>query len=407
VNEWKAGVVPSDVTTREPSMVPDRFNIVPNSFRMFSYQNSCNARFRLFLKTSVLSARGHHMTVPELIAATLNIIGAGRKDDYKIQPTAHAAELASKAPALATILAKAQFSVLAEQYERKDQEAVEGQEAFRSAVGRANWAVFFTTVFSVLLLVASPLTSIVKTPHNTLLVVFGVGGIVCGGLGAMWLYQVREGKLLDSWMNARATAELLRKQYFEAVTSAQAVAEGSDVPALLLQFEYFRRYHFDTQVAFYDRRCVDYKRAAARVLRATGLSVGLASISLGLAGFLGGIDPRWTSAAALGTVATAIAAFASTNESVYHYRRNLELYGKTGDALRLFKGKLDDVRAAAIAGEREPVQQFVAAINEQLVAEHRQWLAAAQDVQPALERLDDTLSKLKSNPGNTTTTAGT
>lgn len=119
--------------------------------------------------------------------------------------------------------------------------------------------------------------------------------------------------------------------------------------------------------------------------------MALASISLGLAGFLGGIDPRWSSAAALGTVATANAAFASTNESVYQYRRKSHLCSKTGGALRLLKGKFDDVRAAAITGQSEVVHQFVAAVNELLITEHRQWLAAAQDIKPALERLDDTL----------------
>src|SRR5439155_1246818 len=128
--------------------------------------------------------------------------------------------------------------------------------------------------------------------------------------------------ILNSWMHARASAELIRKQYFEAVTGADAGAAVSHPPALLLQFEYFRRYHFDSRVAYYGQRSGDHRRSAARVLQATGWSVALASISLGLAGFLGGIDPRWSSAAALGTVATAIAAFASTNGSVYQYRRN-------------------------------------------------------------------------------------
>lgn len=347
------------------------------------------------------------MADQEMIDAASQAIGVGAKGDYKIQPTVHAAELVSKAPTLTAILNRAQFSVLAEEYERKDQEAIKAQEVFKSTAGRANWAVFFTTLFSVLLLLASPMATVVKIPDKTLLVVFGVGGIVCGGVGAMWLYQVREGKLLDGWMNARASAELLRKQYFEAVTGADAGATVSHPPALLLQFEYFRRYHFDSQVAYYDQRSGDHRRSAARVLQATGWSVALASISLGLAGFLGGIDPRWSSAAALGTVATAIAAFASTNESVYQYRRNSDLCSKTGDALRLLKGRFDDVRAAAITGQSEVLHQFVAAVNELLITEHRQWLAAAQDIKPALERLDDTLSRLKPKLPGATTTAGT
>ncbi len=41
------------------------------------------------------------------------------------------------------------------------------------------------------------------------------------------------------------------------------------------------------------------------------------------------------------------------------------------------------------------MKQFVVAAHEQIAAEHRQWLAAAQSIQPAIDKLDDTLSKLK------------
>ena len=69
------------------------------------------------------------MTDQEMIDAALQAIGVGAKGDYKIQPTVHATELASKAPTLAAILNRAQFSVLAEEYERKDQEAIKAQES--------------------------------------------------------------------------------------------------------------------------------------------------------------------------------------------------------------------------------------------------------------------------------------
>jgi len=42
------------------------------------------------------------------------------------------------------------------------------------------------------------MATVVKIPGKTLLVVFGDGGTICDGLGAMWLYQVREGKLSDT-----------------------------------------------------------------------------------------------------------------------------------------------------------------------------------------------------------------
>jgi hypothetical protein len=42
------------------------------------------------------------------------------------------------------------------------------------------------------------------------------------------------------------------------------------------------------------------------------------------------------------------------------------------------------VRAAAAGGEREPVKQFVTTRHERLAAEHRQWIEAAESIQPAI-----------------------
>jgi hypothetical protein len=97
----------------------------------------------------------------------------------------------------------------------------------------------------------------------------------------------------------------------------------------------------------------------------------------------------------LGTFATALASFASTRESVKQSQQNMERYKSAYDALVLLGIKLDAVRGAAAAGEREPMKQFVIAAHEQMSAEHRQWLTAAQNIQPAIDKLDDALSKSK------------
>jgi hypothetical protein len=196
-------------------------------------------------------------------------------------------------------------------------------------------------------------------------------------------------------MGTRAAVEALRKQYFETVTTLEPPAADSPLTPVLLQFEYFRRYQLDVQIAFYKRRAADHRRDAERMLRISTYSVGMASISAGLAAVLSGLNPTWVSIAALGTVATALASFATTKESVNQSRQNMERYTNTGDALTILKRKLDDVRNAAAAGQREPVIQFVAAAHDVMSAEHKQWLAAAQSIQPAIDRLEDTLSKLK------------
>lgn len=339
------------------------------------------------------------MTPDDMIRFAQDALGPERTDDYKIKPTTHAGDLAEKAPALATILRRSEFSVLAEQYERKDKQANENQAIFKTTADRANWAVFLTACFSTLLLVAAPLKSLASSlPDKAMLVVFGVCGVISGGLGSMWVFRTREGKLLDNWMSARAAAEALRAQYFEAVTNLEATDKDSAIALPLLEFEYFRRYQLDVQIAFYERRAAEHRRDADRMLRISAFSIGLASISTGLAAVLGSVEPAWASIAAFGAVSTALASFASTKESVSQSRRNMEQYSNACDALTLLKRKLDDVRIAAAAGEREPIRQFVAAAHEQIASEHRQWLAAAQNIQPAIDKLEDTLSKLKSTP---------
>jgi hypothetical protein len=194
----------------------------------------------------------------------------------------------------------------------------------------------------------------------------------------------------------------LRTQYFEAVTSFDLPGSTSDVPIGLLEFEYFRRFQLDVQTAFYRRRSEDHRRDADRLLGIGAWAVALASISAGLAAVLSSLNPAWVTIAALGTIATAMASFASTKESVNQNRRNMELYGKTYAALTQLRGRLDALRSAAATGQRDVVKQFVAAVHEQLSTEHRQWLGEAEAIQPAIDKLDEELSKLRPKPKDST-----
>ena len=340
------------------------------------------------------------MTTEEMIRAAKDAIGSGRTDDYVIQPTKHAAELLDKAPSLAAMLGSSELSVLAGEYEKKDKEAKGNKNVFMITANRANWAVLLTACFSTLLLVVAPLKAATGLPDAVILAVLGVCGVISGGLGSMWVYQAREGRLLDNWMSARAAAEALRTQYFETATGMELPDGNSPIPTALLQFEYFRRYQLDVQIAFYERKAQDLRRDADRLLRTGAFSVALASISAGLAAILGGQRPAWVSVAALGAIATALGSFAATRESVNQSRRNMERYTKACEAISLLKRKLDPVRAAAAAGDKQPMKQFIAAVHEQLTAEHREWLAAAQSIQPAIDRLEDTLAKLKPKPAD-------
>ena len=344
------------------------------------------------------------MTHEDEITAAQQIVGSDAANDYVIHPTDHAAQLPADGKALADLLRRSELAVLASEYERKDREANRNRDIFRAAASRANWAVLLTACFSALLLVAGAQKSLTTGVLQPVLITFGIGGVVSGGLASMWLFQVREGRLLSAWMSSRAAAESLRMQYFETVANPQPAAIASAIPLALLQLEYFRRYQFDVQLAFFDKRAQDFGRDADRMLRLGAAAVALASISSGIA-VLGVLNATWISVAGLGAIATALSSFASAKEGINQSRRNMESYNRTRDALALLRGRLDDIRAAAADGEREPMKQLVAAVHEQLSAEHHQWLDVIQGIQPAIDRLDATLSKLKNAPAKEAETA--
>jgi len=329
----------------------------------------------------------------QLIKNAAAAIGMGQLDDYKIAPTTHADSLEATAAVLSKILRGSQLGTTASQYEEKDLAATEAQTVFREIAKRANWAVFLTSCLSAALLIVPLLV-----PHSKwLLVTLGGCGILSGALGAMWLFEIRQGNLLEVWMTGRARAEAERLKYFELATLSVENSESEGIPLPLLQLEYFRRYQLDVQRAYYRKRRKDHKLAADKFLTLGAYAVGLGALATGFGGILGGaLNSKWACLAGLATVASALSAFASTNEALGQDRRNEELYGKTNDALADLAAKLDEVRAAAVKGDRESLKQFVAAVHEQLSLEHKQWLDNAANRATSLAKLDEALAASKS-----------
>ena len=123
--------------------------------------------------------------------------------------------------------------------------------------------------------------------------------------------------------------------------------------------------------------------------------MAVAAIGSALAPMLTGLHPAWVSLAAFGAGATAFSSFASTREAVSQSRRNAELYSQTLSSLRMLERKLDEVRTAAVAGNVEAVRVFVSSAHDLMAAEHRQWLEAGKNVQPALDKLEAALRPLE------------
>jgi hypothetical protein len=114
-------------------------------------------------------------------------------------------------------------------------------------------------------------------------------------------------------------------------------------------------------------------------------------VATGAAELLGALATGWAALGALAVFGAALQGFAATRKAVDQDRRNVERYGRTLEALQALRARLDDVRAGVAAGSRPVLVEFVAAVQDQVSLEHRQWLEGAESTRAAVGRLDEAL----------------
>jgi hypothetical protein len=343
------------------------------------------------------------MAAEKTIDLAIDTVGAGEADDYVISPTKHAEEFKDKAPALATILSSSAVRATARQYEDEDGAALAAQREFRRVSGRANLSVFATGVFVALVMAVGAGAGLLPGwADKTLLVILSMGGVVCGALAHNDLATVRQGGLLEDWMTKRASAETARLDYFERVVEPSGRQDDANTGQLqLFQLEYFRRFQFDVQRAYYHKRSQEHRAEAKKTLSYSGWAVFGAAVATGFTGLLGAAaGSRFAAIGAFGAVFTGLSSFASMREAMNQDRRNAERYERTHRVLNDLYKRLDDVRAAVQAKGAQPLGEFVDAVHEQLSLEHRQWLGQRAEARGAFAKLESTLKELSSQiPG--------
>ena len=317
------------------------------------------------------------------------IIGAGADDDYRIAPTAPAALYRDRAPAFAAILESAPVRIAAEDYERDDKTAVDAQRGFKRAATRANLSVLIIAMLGVGVL----LLALYDAPSFAVLSL-GIAGAVTGAYAAFLSQRLRQTRLFERWMSGRADAEERRREYFALMTQTDASATGPDAALLpSLRLEYFRRYHLEVQTRYYDQRAQQHQRESDRTATFGAFAVFLAALFTGIGGALGsGVNTAWTGLAALGVLGAALTSFATTRESISQDARNAERYARTHAALRRLAARIDEVRDAVAAGNLQAMTEFVAAADQHLSVEHRQWLSDADSTREGLAKLDEALT---------------
>jgi SMODS and SLOG-associating 2TM effector domain 1 len=318
------------------------------------------------------------------------IIGSGSPGDYPLSPVEHAEQLKTSAPKLAALLTRSAPVELARQYAEADTEALAAERTFKRWVIRANWAVLATATASALLMAVALLTDTLGGLTQTTLIVLALMGVAAGGIASMSLFRVKEGRLLEDWMTARARAETKRLSYFSYIVNSSL--QPLDLQLELLKLEYFRRYQLDLQLAYYKTRRLGHRNSAERTLSISAGSVLVAAIASGAAGVLGALRSEWAALGSLAVFGAALQAFAAARESLNQDRRNAERYDNTAQALQGLRERLDDVRVGIAAGSPSVLGEYVAAVQDQLSLEHRQWLEGAENMQAAVARLEKALS---------------
>jgi SMODS and SLOG-associating 2TM effector domain 1 len=319
------------------------------------------------------------------------IIGTGGPGDYGPSPVEHAEQLKISAPKLAALLVRSGPLELARQYADADTEALVAEQTFKKWVGRANWAVLGTATASALLMAVALLADRSGGLMQTALVALALVGVATGGIASMSLFRVREGRLLEDWMTARARAETKRLSYFSYIVNSSV--EPLDHELELLKLEYFRRYQLDLQIAYYKTRRLSHRNSADRTLGISAAAILVAAIASGAAGVLGAQRSEWAALGSLAVFGAALQAFAASRESINQDRRNAERYDNTAQALQGLRERLDDVRLGIAAGSPSVLGEYVAAVHDQLSLEHRQWLEGAENTQAAVARLEKALSR--------------
>ncbi|MFK5947690.1 MAG: hypothetical protein QM500_02830 [Methylococcales bacterium] len=322
-------------------------------------------------------------------------IGCDALEDYLITPTKFPATLDADSPELSAVINHSSFLEIAKRYEQNDNTAITSQRKFKNFAHQATWAIGVAAISGSLI---AGLSAASFEPNSFLTVVLfmlGLTSTIGGGYAVYRLYQIKNEKLLERWMAARANAETERLGYFNALSRCLVKKYKTDIYLHLLFVCMFKRYQLEVQRLYYNSRSVDHRKS----LETTSIIGGIAALCLalgsGMLGMIGAFNQELLPFAALGTIGAAISAIASRREDLNQDERNSERYSRTSDTLSKIAERYDDVLNIVNQGKNpEIIIEYVDAVNDQLSLEHRQWTSNALEMSSALSALEESISEL-------------
>jgi hypothetical protein len=327
-----------------------------------------------------------------------SIIGSPEPDkDWELTPGQHALLYQATAPGLAAVLGSPGLAAIAGSYVDKNKDAVDAQKSYKSAMGWANRLILAAAAAGAAMMAVQILWGTDTNPPgagtNKVAALVTVLGFLSGALGsaaAGFLSWASGAGKLTEWMQQRAGAEAKRLAYFEAVVTPRA-NQPADIPLNLLRLYYFRRYLLLNQLHYFETQGTRHRRAADGTLMLAAAAATFASLAAFVAGG-GSADPKMVAFGALGVFAAALSSFASNRETISQDRRNGERYRSSKEALRELEGRFSDIREEVEKGNAQAMLEYVKIVNDQLAADHRQWLAGMEASREVAAKLEEALA---------------
>ena len=338
------------------------------------------------------------MSNDELIREVRDAIGTASKDDEPLDPKGHKELLEATAPSIARILDDSTVTATAEQQRVAAAPAREAQRTFKRQSSLAAWLIVLAATASAAIMVTGstfPDTDPLSVYQKVSSIIFAIIGLAAATGAATLLRIIQGNKLLEKWMESRASAETKRLEYFARVTNAPPNEGDDPIRTRLEQLEYFRRYQLDGQFYYYSSACERHDRAATRAVTNSAITIGVAGFVNAAAGMLGAWHPELAAIAALGVVAQSIGSKLANDEAISQDGRNAERYRRTRDSLLGLQGRLDEVRKSIASGNEQTLPAFVEAVHEQLSLEHRQWIESRDELDAAMARLKEQIDAAK------------
>lgn len=340
------------------------------------------------------------MTVSDTTKQAIEAIGSNVPSDWQLQPEQHAKNLPDNAGPLRRILEQESLKEIINRFNDADQRAVRQQTHYKR-VGRIGIWTRFASIFigaTFIFPFERLLTGSVEQPLLFGLeftqIAFIVQLFLLGSafLTAQWLAYF---KPFDKWMEARAKAEIARIELFNDVLDSKEESRAGEFALLPLQLEYFRRYLLDVETNFYKGRGKEHSEAAGRsnlwmLIRNILIAAAALTLVYGFAAIFG-IFP-WIDELsrkgfiAFATIASAIYGVMYDISLMDMNDRNAARYQSTYENLTYLREEgLDRTRELAANGEKAGVLHFTNLVNDQISAEHREWIAL-KDLIPKLNQ---------------------